>query len=367
MKTQSLKKIYINGRFLTQPITGVQRCALELIKALDKYITEHSAEMSQFDFTCLVPPNFQSTSFQKWKNISTQKVGKSSGNLWEQIELPFYSQSGLLLCLCNIGPILSFNQVVIMHDASVFAVPEAYSFMFKLKYRFIMRILGITARLVITDSQFSKSELIKYLKIKQEKITVNTLGSEHILESNADNLVFEKNNLPKKPFILTVGSSSPHKNIGRLISSFAKIDTDIDLIIVGGKYSKVFQKVEEKEEKNIIRLGYVTDAELRALYEKAIFLVIPSYYEGFGFPPLEAMACGCPVISSNRASLPEVGGDAVLYFDPENVQEMSEKISLLISDPSLRESQIKSGYEQVKLFNWKKTAEQFVEIIQRSL
>ena len=362
---KKLLNIYINGRFLTQPITGVQRSALEILKALDEHLSRHTEILSEHSFICLVPSKSPTNFYPKWKNIRIQQSGKLHGNLWEQIELPFFAGGGLLLCLCNIGPILHFNQVVVFHDASVFAVSKAYSASFKLKYRFIMRILARTAHSVITDSQFSRSQLAKYLKIKLEKISVVSLGSEHILESAPDYSVIHRNGLSENQYLITVGSSSPHKNVANLVNSFKKLNNEIDFVIVGGKFSKVFNQVEELEEEHILRLGYVSDNELRALYEKAVCLVFPSYYEGFGFPPLEAMRCGCPVLSSNRASLPEICGEAVIYFDPFNIEEIYRSILRIIENPVLQQELRTKGYDQALKFNWQNAAEHLMDIVIR--
>jgi len=259
--------IYINGRFITQPITGVQRSALEILKSLDDFLSQNSLLKQRYVFICLVPHNVRENEIPNWQNIELKKIGKFTGNLWEQFELPFFAYNGLLLCLCNIGPVLHFNQIDVFHDASVFAVPEAYSLPFLLKYRFIMWVLARTSQRIITDSNFSKYEILKYLNINSEKIYVIPLGCEHILKSVPDYSIVKSNALKKNTYILTVGSSSPHKNVSSLIAAFNQSkDNSTFLVIAGGKYSKVFKEVEEPETDRIIRLGYVTDGELRALW-----------------------------------------------------------------------------------------------------
>jgi len=358
------KIVFINGRFLTQPATGVQRFAIELLKALDLILESDQTFSQKTGFICLIPKETEDKILPQWKNILIQKCGRLNGNLWEQIELPFYARTGLLVDLCNIGPIFHFNQLVVFHDASVFAVPEAYSLAFKVKYRFIMWVLGHTARQIITDSQFSRNELAKYLRIGIEKILIISLGCEHILKSAPDYSIIEKNNLSDKPFILAVGSSSPYKNVSSLIKVINKFHSNqINLVIAGGKYSKIFKLVEESDTENVIRLGYVTDSELRALYENALCFIFPSLYEGFGLPPLEAMACGCPVLSSNRASLPEICGDAALYFDPINEEEVYGTITSLIENTSLQNELRKKGLERAKLFTWENAAKFLIDAL----
>ena len=166
---RSSKHIYINGRFLTQPRTGVQRFARELLNALDKEL--ENLPVKNY-FTCLVPPNTIKDQLPAWNNIQIKYTGRLTENLWEQVELPFFARDGILLGLCNINPVFHFNQCIILHDASVFAVPGAYSFAFKLKYKIVMTIIGKTCKRIITDSHFSKNELMHYLHINENKISV---------------------------------------------------------------------------------------------------------------------------------------------------------------------------------------------------
>jgi glycosyltransferase involved in cell wall biosynthesis len=358
--------VYFNGRFLTKPIIGVQRYASELLQALDKVLENEETISQKYKFVCLIPPETNPDTLPDWKNIHIQKCGHLHGNLWEQIELPFFARKGLLVDLCNIGPIFHFNQIVVFHDASVFAVPNAYSKTFQLKYRIIFWILARTARKILTDSQFSMNELAHYLKINKNKIITIPAGCEHILNAPPDFSILKDERLTQSLFLLAVGSSSPHKNVVNLVKAIGKVsDQSVNLVIAGGNFSKVFKTVRESESSRIIHLGYVTDAELRALYSRAIGFVFPSLYEGFGFPPLEAMTCGCPVICSNRASLPEICGDAALYFDPLDVEEISHQINQLIGNSSLQNSLRQRGFERVKQYTWKKAANQFWEILQK--
>lgn len=282
----------------------------------------------------------------------------------EQIDLPLIAREGLLVDLCNIGPILHFNQIVVFHDASVFAVPDAYSFAFKEKYRAIMWVLGHTARKILTVSEFSKQELSRYLHIPKNRIIPIPEGCDHILKFDIDDSIIKKNNLSNKPFLLFVGSASPHKNLENLIKA---IENDpgitLPLIIAGGNFSKVFNDVEIMESDKIIRTGYVTDGELRSLYSHATAFIFPSLYEGFGLPVLEAMACGCPVICSNNTSLPENFGEATLNFDPNNIQEIRERIKILSTSLGLRESYIRRGYHLSNDFTWKRSADSFFNIL----
>src|SRR5450759_231389 len=152
--------IYINGRFLMMPVTGVQRYARELIKTMDCLLSKGKIAEKEIDIICLVPPDCNED--PGWSKIQIRKTGHLKGNLWEQVDLPWQARGQLLFSPANIGPCFHDNQVVTIHDASVFAFPQAYSFSFRLKYRITMKRLGKIARRIITVSEFSKRELIHY-------------------------------------------------------------------------------------------------------------------------------------------------------------------------------------------------------------
>ena len=159
------------------------------------------------------------------------------------------------------------------------------------------------------------------------------------------------------------------KNIKRLIEAFSKLkDKDVDLVVVGKKgwmYDEIINSPSEFGVGNRVKfLDSVEDEDLSTFYKNAIFFILPSLYEGFGLPVLEAMEYGCPVITSNVSSLPEAGGDAVLYVNPEDVKDITEKMQKLLQDDSLRKELVAKGREQVKKFSWKKTAEQTIKVLE---
>jgi len=163
----------------------------------------------------------------------------------------------------------------------------------------------------------------------------------------------------RKPFVFYVGNAHPHKNVEGLIKVFRQLrDKYKNLLLVLSGYDHFFWQRLKKENQHegIIYTGFVTDEELVALYKGAEVFVMPSFEEGFGIPILEAMACSCPVASSNTASLPEVGGDACLYFDPASVDDMSGKISKVLDDEKLRQTLVEKGLKRYKEFSWQKLA-----------
>jgi glycosyltransferase involved in cell wall biosynthesis len=345
-------QIFINGRFLAQPVTGVQRYAHELFRHVDLILQETGPDVR---LICLAPP--ESKNLPDWKRIEVRRVGVNIGNLWEQIDLPIAARGNFLFSPTNIGPILYSNQAVTLHDASIFAVPQAYTRTFRAKYALTFRSLVRIAKLILTDSVFSQRELSHYLGVPASRFKVIPLGGDHLNAIPADSSTLQRHGLAKHSYIFSVASQSSHKNFSSLLEAARQLENGLQFAAAGGSYGTVFQKsVAQSVPTNVRMLGYINDHELKALYENALAFIFPSTYEGFGLPVLEAMNCGCPVLCSKAASLPEVAGPAALYFDPMDVNEISDLIVKLQSDPGLQGDLSRRGREQAAGFSWMKTA-----------
>lgn len=366
MKGGMLSLIYINGRFLNQFITGVQRYAIELVKALDDMLENGTLDKARVSFVILTPK--QVNHEINLRNISLQKVGRLRGHLWEQIELPIYSRKYPLLNFCNIGPIFKGNQIVTIHDASVFSHPHGYSYVFRMWYRFLLPILGRNSRGILTNSEFSKFELIKYCDIPSEKIISTHLGVDGFAKLKADDAILSKHGLNETSYIFAVSSMNPNKNFAALIKAIGLLgNIGFKVVIAGGTNPRVFGECNLQLPDSVVQVGYVSDAELQALYKHATCFVFPSLYEGFGLPPLEAMAAGCPVIASNAGSLPEVCDDAVVYCDPYSPRDIAQKIKYLMDDAILRDKLRIKGLKQAQQFTWKKCARETAAVIEQAL
>ena len=364
MRRNQNKKIFINGRFLEQPLTGVQRYTRELLNTFDRLISSGEIVLpDNLEIICLAPKNIIEDPL--WENIRLNKVGILHHNFWEQIELPYYAKGGLLFSPANIGPFFAKTQITTIHDASVFAVPEAYSFSFRLKYKVIFHRMAKTARKIITDSEYSKKEICKYLSVEPEKITVIPLGHEHLLDTPFAHEYLQKKGIGGKPYFLCVGSSSVHKNL-QIVFKAAEIlkRDDYEVIIAGGNFSKVFQDQKKIDLPNVRHLGYVDDAELCALYRSAKAFIFPSKYEGFGLPVLESLAFGCPVITTREASIPEVSRNMVTYFKWDNPNQLADIMNKTLDDniPPLEEVSLK---DHLSLFTWEKCATETFDILMR--
>jgi len=351
--------VFINGRFLIQTVTGVQRYAMEVVQALDELLSKaHSSQ----PFTLLLPRDV--SQIPDYQHIKSKHVGRHRGIFWEQLDLPIAAKSGLLLNLGSTGPLGHKNQVVTFHDAGIFRIPGNFTVAFLLWYRLLMPILGRKAKRVLTVSEFSKQELSSCAGISKHKLVVTHNSAAHIVRHPADRQILAKNNLLPKSYLLFVGGDKPNKNIAIVIDALAALDDRaVSLVCVGETDPAVFAKPLYHSRSEIHALGRVTDAELRALYENASCLLFPSFYEGFGIPPLEAMQCGCPVIASNTSALPEIYGGAALLFDPNDIRGLCDHIRRLQLDDEAREQLIRAGIARAKSFSWEDCAAKVLEQI----
>lgn len=321
-------RIYINGRFLTQRITGVQRYALEMTKALDSLISDDKSLQKQEYI--LIAPNDVLYNIEL-KNMSFIQRGVLKGHLWEQLELPVYSRDGFLMNFCNCAPLLKRNQTVTIHDAAVSAVPQAFSLAFRTWYKLMFMWLGRSLKHIFTVSEFSKKELHKYYGIPLNKIHVTYNGIDHIKNLEVDEGIIDREGLKDKKYILAVSSMNPSKNFP-LILDVAKIMPEVEFIIAGGSNSKVFKSAGLDVPHNARFIGYVSDEELMALYRRASVFVYPSLYEGFGIPPLEAMMCGCSAVVSDIEVFHEIYGDSVEYCDCCSVNSWVNLLDAIVKE-----------------------------------
>lgn len=229
---------------------------------------------------------------------------------------------------------------------------------------------------IITVSNYVMKSLTDEWRVSKEKIEVTYEGVDRELADlnkkiNQEDIkkVLNKFGI-NPPFILYVGNAHPHKNVEGLVKAFFSVREKfqyLQLVLAGGADEYFWKQIkDEHPNKNIIYTGSVTDVELAALYKSASCYTIPSFEEGFGIPLLEAMEFSCPVVSSNKASLPEVGGNAAVYFNPKNIQDMADKIESVLKDQTLKKDLISKGKLRVKDFSWESLAKQTLEVYENS-
>lgn len=348
--------LYINGRFLTRRMTGVDRFAREVSSAIDRMLVENDPQVAGLNVIMLVPPTEKVE--HDYRRIQVRQVGSRQGASWEQLDLArAVPANSLLLSMCNTGPALRRNHAVVIHDAGTERLPQGFSRSFRWWYRVLMPLLGRNARQVLTVSEFSRRELQDVYSIPTDKTVVVPVGCEHILRVQADPTALERFGLHQRPYFLAVSSMAANKNFRLILDALALLDNPpFDIVIAGGANPRVFGNAGNIDAASVRWLGYVSDAELRALYGGALGFVFPSLYEGFGLPPLEAMMCGCPVLVATAASIPEVCGDAALYFDPHDAVALKEAMLRLAGDDELREQMRARGYQRARRNSWDQVA-----------
>jgi glycosyltransferase involved in cell wall biosynthesis len=348
--------LVINGRFLTQRLTGVQRFAGEITRALDAMAAEGRLPGARL----LLPAGASSP----FAHIPAEP-GKLRGQAWEQLELPLRARGGVLLNLGNTAPLASGRaQAVVIHDAGAFDTPESYSTAFRAWYRGLHHALPRVGARLVTVSEFSRGRIAHHLRIDPGRIAVMPESGEHILRETPDPAVLAKHGLDAGRFALVVGTRAAHKNLGGLGDAAGLLGAHgMKLAVAGAADPAVFRAETGPAGAHVALLGRVSDAELRSLYGAALCLIFPSRYEGFGLPPIEAMSCGCPVVAADAASLPEVCGEAALWFDTEGPRRLADALARLVTEPGLAAHLAVAGRARAAGFTWRGAAERLLSLL----
>ncbi len=339
-------KILIDGRVLAHDhISGVQRHAQEISKALHK--ADHT-------ITAVTP---------KYKNKYYQQI-------WEHTLLPFYARKyDILYCPSNIGPIWlpkKTKLVMTLHDLAFLDFPKQYSSFFQKYYAFLVPKILRRAQHIVTISNFSKERIIQEYPWTEKKINVINHGISPYFATLEEQ---------KSDYTLYVGSMNEIKNFQAVLKIFLmpEFKTNPLKMVLPGVSTFTQNKTiaallnEAKTAENIEIIDGAMQVELIRYYQNAKLFVFPSFHESFGFPPLEAMACGTPVIVSDVTALPEVCGDAALYVDPHSMNDIKEKTQMLLKDKTLQKKMIQKGLERSAQFTWNKAAEEHIKIFKEVL
>ncbi len=348
------ERIYINGKFLAQPLTGVQRFAFETVSALDRLLARNKVPHPFI----LIAPTIRAENKLELVSIPVIHVASSSLHVWEQITLPARTRGATLLNLAGSAPLLKHDQVCTFHDAAVYEFSSAYSIAFLCWYRLLFGVQARICRGVLTVSEFSCERLKKYLGKTRAPLQVVPNGCDHFESMQADESILSLHGLKPGSYLLAVGSANPSKNFPALLRGFdAMAQKSIRLVVAGGGNAAVFAAEDGGGEgAGVVRTGRITDAQLKALYVHARAFVFPSLYEGFGIPPLEAMACSCPVVASDIAPIVETCGAAALYFDPNDIGSITAALARVCADDGLCERLRRAGKDRAARFTWRGSA-----------
>lgn len=374
------------SRAIKQQKTGVEWYAYYVIDNLIKIDSQN-----QYVLYIQNEPDEWLKKLGERKNVKIKRLRWPFKFFWTQgrlsLEMLFNTLDVLFIPASAMPIIHPQNTVTTIHDVGFTAYPEAYGKWQKFYLNWSTRFAVRHARKIITISEFSKQEIIKYFTPSTDKILVTHLGYDadkfRIIKNREEiNAVLAKYNI-KRPYILTVGRLEYKKNINNIIKAFTKISPELDSslrsaplrmtkskvkLVLAGSRGKGWEEAEflikkYKLQNEVIELGYVAEEDLPFLYNGAELFLFPSLYEGFGLPILEAFACGTPVACANTTSLPEVGGEAALYFDPNDVDTIAKATQAILSDENLRQELIEKGKDRIKQFSWQKCAEQTLRIL----
>ncbi len=363
-------KIGIDARMFSDAFTGIGRYNFELTKRffamkpdIEWVLFLNEPEFSQFEFP---------------GNVKKVCVNASHYSFAEQTKFLFLLNKEK----CDLVWFTHFNRplfyfrscVVTIHDTTLSFYPgkKMGQWWRKLAYKAVITIAVRTAKTVITVSRNTRNDVVKLFHISSQKVIPvwNGLSTDfHQCTEAEHGAVKAKFQLPKE-FLLYTGVWREHKNLVRLLKAFyivKKEYPDVQLVITGKRdphYPEVLETVRTLGLTESVRfVGLVKFSDLQKLYSAATAYVFPSLYEGFGLPPLESMAAGTPVIASNSSAIPEICGNAVEYFNPENEKEMAQKISLILGDDNRKKELMEKGFERIKEFGWEKSAEETLKIL----
>ncbi len=289
--------------------------------AMDRLIQSDANRLGKRCWRLLLPPGVQSD--LALRSIKVETVGQRGGHMWEQRDLWRAAAGARLLNLGNSAPVLHRDKLVVIHDAAVFRTPRNFGRIYGAGHRALGWALARTGR-IATVSEFSRRELAQVLQLREEAITLVRNGCDHFVGRAREENVLGALGLEPRRYFLFVGNPAPNKNLAVLLQAFARLDrSGAKLVIVGSLDNSVFGGEGAPTGENVVLTGRRSDAEGAALYTHAAAHVFPSLYEGFGIPPLEAMASGCPVIASDIPVTREVCGDTARYFRPHDADALA--------------------------------------------
>jgi glycosyltransferase involved in cell wall biosynthesis len=341
-----MKPIAVNARFYAHRPTGMQRYAMEVASRFN-------------DLADTVKP-------------ATPLTGMK-GHFWEQVFLPPAARGRVLWSPNNTGPVATYRQVCTFHDLIPLDNPEWFSPRFSAWYGWLMPRLARHVAHLIAVSEFTKQRIVELFGVRPGKVTVIPNGVDRRFSVRpAEEVAATRKQLglPEGNYLLFVGSLEPRKNLGRLLLAWeraqSQLPDDTWLVVAGAKgRSQVFSQVSLQQLPPRVHMtGYVSDEGLPALYSGALAVVYPSLYEGFGLPPLEAMACGTPVITSNTTSLPEVTGDAAVLVDPLDPDQIASAIARVVADSALRAELSRRGTARAADYSWDSAASATLQVLE---
>ena len=352
----------INGKFLAAHPTGVHRVARELIGQLGRR-REELTELFGAVPVILAPRSAPADTIDA--GLPLRRESWLTGQPWEQLELPLRARGTLLLSFCNLAPVLHPASIPMLHDAQTFSTPRSYSLAFRSFYRLVQPMIGARALRVLTVSDYSRGELVRYGIAPAGQIRVIHNGVEHGCRLAPDAGVLGALGLRPGGYVLALASTQAHKNIRVLLEAFSgeRPGGGLQLVLFGGESRASFAAAGLAVPDGVVFAGRVSDADLAGLMASALCFAMPSTTEGFGLPPLEAMALGCPAVVAPCGALPEVCGQAALYAAPDAPEQWRDAFRRLDRDEGLRARLRALGRDHAKAMSWARAGEQLMTVL----
>jgi glycosyltransferase involved in cell wall biosynthesis len=332
-------EVIVNGRALSRRTTGVERCTAEILRCLGERVQ-------------IVRP--------------VRDVQGIAGHAWEQFSLPRRVPVGSILWSpANSGPLATHNQVLSLHDLTPLEHPEWFKPTYAAWYRWFLPRLVQRVRRIITPSENVRQKILSRFRLPGDRVVAIPAGVD---TTRFHKVVPDGSGGPGR-YILFVGTLEPRKNLPTLLAAWQqieKIHPEVSLVLAGGT-GRVFSPVTFAPDIARVKFtGYVAEEDLPGLYSGAEVFVCPSFDEGFGLPVLEAMACGTPVVASACGALPEVVGQAGLFFDPQHADGLARALNDCLTDAHLRQALVENGLQQAQRFSWQAASEQVYAVLREN-
>lgn len=343
-------RVGINGRFLTRRTTGVDRYAREIVADLDGLVSPGEAMLA-------VPAGQELVEPLELANIEVVRVGGRVGHAWEQLDYSSWlSREGRLgVSLCNTAPMRNPG-VVCIHDMAVRANASNYSKGFVLWYRLLYAVLVRRAKALVTVSDFSRDEIEKYYPVARGKVHVIPNAWQHIARVEVDASFFSRHpEIRSGGYYFAMSSLAPNKNLRWLVET-ARLNPSETVVVAGGLDNRVFAGRDIPKAKNVVYPGYVSDGEAKALMRGCKGFLFPTFYEGFGIPPMEALACGAPIAVSDTDVMHEIYGGSAAYVDPH---KPCRNLAKLFAEESAATANV-----VLDRYSWKKSAESLHRLLE---
>ncbi len=348
---------------MLKEVTGVQRFAREMVRELIK---------AGHNIVILCPSGeIVYDEIIDIKHVIRLPFGQ--GVFWEQVTLAIYltfNRIDNLINFCNSAPLFYKFNCVFLHDVIFLKFPKSYPLGMRLFYKAALKHVARKARILCTVSNYSKIEISNAFQVSLSRINVipnavpSIFLSTHQIDSG-DALKFPFDLQPGVKVFAVISSFDANKNLQNLILAFKGVkDQNVLMLLIGNHVEKNLPLLNEALlDPRIKYVGRVTDNDLIRLYRASWYFIIPSILEGFGIPPLEAQACGCPVLSSFTSSLPEVLGDSALYFDPQSVESIRATIEKSLTSEEYRSNLVNLGYQNIMKFNFSRSASELYKLL----